>query len=302
MRVLITGATGFTGSYVVPLFLKHNFDIRCLVRKTSNTLHLNKYEIELAYGDLEDINSLMRSMKDMDAMVNIASMGFGHAPNVVRACVEAGVQRAIFVSTTAIFTKLDATSKSIRLEAEDTVRKSGLDYTILRPTMIYGSPRDRNICRLIRYLDRWPIIPIFGNGDCLQQPVYVKDVAKAILEALMTQRTIEKSYNIVGRNALTFNQMIDTISDILGSRAQKINIPISPVVKSLHFAERLGLNLPIKAEQVLRLNEDKAFDADEAAKDFGYESHSFVEGVAMEINEMGLNRKNRTPGHSVPTT
>ena len=293
MRVLVTGATGFTGSYAVPLFLDNGFDIRCLVRKTSNTIYLNKKDVELVYGDLEDTTSLKHSLEDMDAMVNIASMGFGHVPNVVRTCVETGVKRAIFVSTTAIFTGLNAASKSIRVAAENTVRNSGLDYTILRPTMIYGGPRDRNICRLIRYLERWPIIPVFGSGECLQQPVYVKDVAKALLKALMTRRTIKKSYNVAGGMALSLNQMIDTICEILGRRVQKIKIPISPVAKSLSFAETLGLSLPIKAEQVLRLNEDKAFDTNEAERDFEYEPYSFIEGVTLEIKEMGIDCKKR---------
>ena len=293
MKVLVTGAAGFTGSYAVPLFLDNGFDIRCLVRKTSNTISLNKNDVELVYGDLEDISSLKHALEDIDAMVNIASMGFGHGPNVVRACVETGVKRAIFVSTTAIFTRLNAASKSIRIAAENIVRNSGLDYTILRPTMIYGSSRDRNICRLIRYLERWPIIPVFGDGECLQQPVYVKDVAKALHKALVTRRTIKKSYNIAGGRALSLNQMIDTICGILGRRVQKIKIPISPVVKSLSFAETLSLSLPIKAEQVLRLNEDKAFDTNEAERDFEYEPYSFVEGVTLEIKEMGIDCKNR---------
>ena len=92
------------------------------MRKTSNTISLNKKDVELVYGDLEDISSLKHALEDIDAMVNIASMGFGHGPNVVRACVETGVKRAIFVSTTAIFTRLNAASKSIRIAAENIVR------------------------------------------------------------------------------------------------------------------------------------------------------------------------------------
>src|ERR1700716_3066834 len=98
--------------------------------------------------------------------------------------------------STAVNTSLNAPSKSIRLAAEATIRGSGLAYTILRPTMIFGSSRDRNICRLVRYLNRWPVIPIFGDGEHLQQPVYVADLASAICQSLESETAIGQTYNI----------------------------------------------------------------------------------------------------------
>ena len=114
MKVLVTGATGFTGSYVVPLLLQQDAQVRCLVRTSSDTSVLPVSRIELAYGDLENRTSIEQALHGIDVLVNIASLGFGHAPNIVNAAVAAGVQRAIFISTTAIFTTLNATSKSVR--------------------------------------------------------------------------------------------------------------------------------------------------------------------------------------------
>ena len=73
---------------------------------------------------------------------------------------------------------MNAKSKKVRLAAENTIETSGLKYTILRPTMIYGSPRDRNMWRLIRFMRYSPIVPIFGDGNYLQQPIFVGDVAQ----------------------------------------------------------------------------------------------------------------------------
>jgi nucleoside-diphosphate-sugar epimerase len=126
---------------------------------------------------------LTSALRGVDALVNIASLGFGHAESILRSAKEAGVKRGIFISTTAIFTQLNAGSKSMRLAAEEAIQASGLDYTILRPTMIYGSPRDRNMWRLIRLLRVTPIMPIFGDGESLQQPIFVDDVAQAVLLA-----------------------------------------------------------------------------------------------------------------------
>ena len=288
MRVLVTGATGFTGAYVVPLLLDRGYQVRCLVRHTSNRKILSGNAVEWYIGNLGDKEALRRSMEGVEILVNIASIGFGHSPNIISSAKGAGISRAIFMSTTALFTTLNTSSKAIRQAAENSICGSGLAYTILRPTMIYGSSRDRNMCRLIQYLNRWPLIPLFGSGEYLQQPVYVGDVAGAVVDALSTDRTMGKAYNIPGAEALTFNQVIDTICQALGRRVQKIHFPAAPFLSALNTAERLGLRIPIKAEQIARLNENKAFDFGDAHKDFGYSPHSFSEGISLELREMGI--------------
>lgn len=282
MKVLVTGATGFTGSRVVPLLLDSGHEVRCFVRETSDRSQLGTLTVEWVTGDLSDNEALTSALRGVDALVNIASLGFGHAESILRSAKEAGVRRGIFISTTAIFTQLNADSKSARLAAEEAIQASGLDYTILRPTMIYGSPRDRNMWRLIRLLRFSPIIPIFGDGESLQQPVFVDDVAQAVLLALGTDVTIGKSYNIAGKDPLTYNQVIDTVASALGKRVWKLHLPYMPIVRLLQFTERIRIRLPIKAEQVLRLNENKAFSYEEAQRDFGFSPRSFAEGIELE--------------------
>ena len=282
MKVLVTGATGFTGSRLVPLLLKNGFEVRVFVRPTSDRSPLSPLEVEWVTGDLANPESFTAALRGVDALVNIASLGFGHAESILRSMKEAGVKRGLFISTTAIFTQLNAGSKSVRLAAEEAIRASGLDYTILRPTMIYGSKRDRNMWRLIRLLRITPIMPIFGDGESLQQPIFVDDVAGAVLLALQTDATIGKSYNIAGKAPLTYNQVIDTVVSTLGKRVWKLHLPYMPIVRMLQFTERMRIRLPIKAEQVLRLNENKAFSYEEAQRDFGFNPRSFEEGIGLE--------------------
>ncbi len=283
MKVFVTGATGFTGSRVVPLLLKSGYEVRCLYRASSDRSPLPQPEIEWALGDVSDPQSLTSAMNGTDALVNIASLGFGHADSIIRAAKDAGIQRAIFISTTAIFTQLNAPSKNVRVAAELAIETSGLHYNILRPTMIYGSPRDRNMWRLIRFMRLSPIVPIFGDGKYLQQPIYVDDVAAAILGCLKSDVTIGKSYNIAGKYPLTYNEVIDTIAKAMNKRVWKLHIPSKPVVSLLGLFERMRIPFPIKAEQVLRLNENKDFNYTEAQKDFGFSPFSFEEGIGVEI-------------------
>lgn len=291
MKVLVTGATGFTGSYVVPRLLQENLEVSCFVRSASDFSFLPLDQVQLVYGDLNEPASLAAALAGIDVLVNIASLGFGHAQNIVAAALQAGVSKAIFISTTAIFTQLNVTSKSTRLAAESTITKSPLSYTILRPTMIYGNRRDRNMCRLIRYLSRWPVIPIFGDGQSLQQPVYVEDVAQAVAQAVLSKRAINKAYNISGAAPLTYTQVIDIICEQLKRKVQKIYIPYSPIVKGLNMLERIPIPFPIKAEQILRLNENKNFDHSDATNDLGYRPHSFAEGISFELTDLASKQK-----------
>lgn len=284
MKVLVTGATGFTGSRLVPLLLENGYEVRCFARATSDRSSLDTLPVEWVTGDLSDNEALTSALRGVDVLVNIASLGFGHADSILRSANEAGVRRGIFISTTAIFTQLNADSKSVRLAAEEAIQASGLDYTILRPTMIYGSPRDRNMWRLIRLLRFSPIMPIFGDGKSLQQPIFVDDVAQAVLLALKTDATIGRSYNIAGKAPLTYNQVIDTVASALGKRVWKLHLPYMPIVRLLQFTERMRIRLPIKAEQVLRLNENKAFSYEEAQRDFAFSPRSFAEGIISELS------------------
>jgi nucleoside-diphosphate-sugar epimerase len=286
MRVFVTGATGFTGSQVVPLLLKHGYQVRCLHRAGSDRSSLRQPEIEWVEGDLADTQTLAPSMKGTEALVNLASLGFGHADSIVSATQRAGIQRAIFISTTAIYTQLNAKSKSIRLAAEQAIQTSGLEYTILRPTMIYGGPRDRNMWRLIHFLRVSLVVPIFGDGNYLQQPIHVDDVAGAVIHCLSTERTIGKSYNIAGRHPISYNEVIDTVAMQLNKRVWKVHFSQKPAVFFLKLLERMHVPLPIKAEQILRLNENKDFGYEAAKMDFGFNPMSFEEGIHLELKSL----------------
>jgi len=288
MTVFLTGATGFTGSHVLALLLEKGIHTRCLVRATSDVRALRSTGVEIVEGDVGDERSLLAAMVGTNMLINTASLGFGSAPVLVSCAERAGVRRAVFISTTAIFTSLNARSKVVRLAAEECVRTSALQQTIIRPTMIYGTSRDRNMARLIRFLRRSPVIPIVGSGRNLQQPVHVRDVAFAVLAAMQSDAAIGRAYNIAGAAPLTFLEVIDTITRLLGRKVMKLRLPAAPILATLGLTERLGIRLPAKREQILRLNENKAFDCSDAGRDLHYAPLSFEEGIRRELVQMRL--------------
>jgi nucleoside-diphosphate-sugar epimerase len=283
MKVILTGATGFTGSHLLAQLLARDIRPICFVRSTSAPLQEG---VPTIVGDLADPR-----FPEADVLLNTASIGFGQGPAIVAAAQRAGIRRAIFISTTAIFTTLNAKTKSVRMAAEEAIRNSGLQWTIIRPTMIYGTARDRNMVRLIRWLSRWPVMPVGGGGTHLLQPVHVDDVARAMLLALDREVSIGRAYNVAGKAPLTFNQVIDVVAAQLGKRVFKLHLPVTPIASMLALAESAKIRLPIKAEQIRRLDENKAFDYSDAARDLGYAPMAFDEGIAREIESLGLRRK-----------
>lgn len=286
--ILVTGATGFTGRRAVPMLVERGFKVRCLVRPQTEARWLNSLDVEMVRGDLALPESLPRAFAGASGLVSIAPLDTGYADAIVDAAVTHGVERAVFVGSTQMFTRLNATSLATRLAAERRIADSGLWYTILRPTMIYGGAEDRNISRLIRYLKRWPVLFVPGPGTYLVQPIHVDDVARAIADAYQEPGAVGRSYNISGGAPLTFNRLVDTIAAILGRKILKVHLPADALIVLLQRAEAAGIRFFLRAEQLQRLNEDKAFDHAAAARDFGFTALPFEEGVRREIAVMGL--------------
>jgi nucleoside-diphosphate-sugar epimerase len=283
--ILLTGATGFLGEFVLEELVKRGHEVTCFVRKTSNLDKIKQMNVHYVFGELDDYKSICEALEGKKALINIASLGFGNAPNIINACEEMKVKRSIFVSTTGIFTKLNPDSKGIRLEAERLIIESSLDYTIIRPTMIYGTPGDRNMWRLVKFLKRLPVLPVLGAGKHLQQPVYVKDLAEVIVSAYENNISIKKAYNVSGAEALTYNEVIDITGKVLGKKVIKIHFPMKLSYNLLKLYENISKNPKLKAEQVLRLNENKDFSHDEAKRDLGYNPLTFEEGIKLEIGK-----------------
>jgi uncharacterized protein YbjT (DUF2867 family) len=275
-RLLLVGATGFLGSAVAARLADRQ--PIALVRPTSDRSVLPK-SMELREGDLAQPLPL----QDIQTLVYCASMGFGHVPPLVQQLEKQGVRRAIVVSTTAIFTSLPSTSRAVRLEAEAKVQASALDWTILRPTMIYGTARDRNIGRLLKFLKRWPVFPLCGNA--LWQPIYVDDLADAVVAALDSPKTRRKAYNLAGAQPLTFAELVHTAAQAIGRRIVLLPVPLQAAV----LAARLTRT--VTPEQIRRLAEDKAFSNADAVRDFNFAPRSFADGVQLEAISLGLARR-----------
>lgn len=283
---VVTGATGFTGPFVVRA-LRDRFPelpIRCVVRPTSQTDAIRLPGVTTAIADLRDGPALEAAFAGADTLVNVASLGFDWTDTVVQAAQRTGIGRGVFIGTTAMLTTLAVSSKAVRERGEALVKASGMAWTILRPTMIYGTPADRNIARLIRFIERSPVVPLVG-GAALQQPVHVADVAWAVAAALAEPATIGRVYSISGRDAMPLETLVRQVMQAAGRRRLFVHVPVTPLILALSAVSRVR-RPPVSVEQVRRLSENKNFSHAEAAADFGYSPRDFMTGVKAEIDLM----------------
>ena len=291
MRILLTGATGLLGGALLELLLAEGHETRCLIRADSpNAPRLDGKRVEIVRSDVAREEDLYLALEDTDALLHVA--GIEYAPPVVRAASRAGVERLLVVGSTSAHSAY-AFRSGPKLGMEEFVRGSGLAWTIVRPSMIYGSERDRNVHRLLRFIDRSPFFPMFGPGTNLWQPVYHEDCARGVFEALERPASVRRSYDLPGAEPLTYLDLVKIAAAALGRSPRIVRLPIEPVRRALAAAERLRLPLPVDSGQVTRLREDKAYSYEQARRDLDYAPRPFSEGVALEVarlRELGMVR------------
>ncbi|NLD50182.1 MAG: NAD(P)-dependent oxidoreductase, partial [Clostridiaceae bacterium] len=214
--ILITGATSQVGELLVDKLVSKGYRVRCLVRESSKIDNINLPGVEFAYGDLINDVSLENALKDVEYIVHIA--GIWRVNSLLKVCrsIET-LKKVIFVGSTSIYKKADSIDKWEKdiaqklMIGEDAIRKSGVNYVILRPTMIYGINKDKNILQIINFMNKYRCYPVIGSGQALKQPIYAGDIADAILLVLSDERIINKEYIIGGKSPIKYKNMLKLI-------------------------------------------------------------------------------------------
>lgn len=295
--IYVTGITGHSGNWFLKRLKQEKFaeKIRCVVRSGSDTEKIDHSDLETekVVGSLDDSDFLDRTMAGSRAVVHIAGIRFSE--NVVKAARKNGVDWAILVHTTGMYSRFKSAAAQY-LEIENLVaamRSETFGITILRPTMIYGSPSDCNMYKLVGYLDRHLIFPVFGKGVNLMQPVHAKDLGNAYYDVLVNKdRTFGSSYNLSGGKPIRYIDLCREISMNLKKKNLYIKVPFGISLALARIYNRFFKNAVISEEQVLRMKEDKVFDHSGARRDFGYDPVSFQVGIISEVREY-LDRKGR---------
>ncbi len=293
--IFIIGGTGFTGARIAKASVGLGKKVFILSRSSESNKKITGLNAVPISGNLDgnDLGAFFDEVKEPKSTLFIytASMGFGHIEGVVRRLESSGIKRAIFTSTSSIYTSLPVSSKPIRLKAEQAVMSSSLDWTIIRPTMIYGDIGDRNMERLINLVNKLPIVvlPLIDNGDALQQPVHVDDLVNVILTAADIDIAIGKAYDIGGRDSITLKNLFKQVSETARKKPILVNVPSRSVASFVRLYGKITKNPKLKEEQINRLAENKNVDISNAINDLNYQPRSFSDGIKEELQKITLN-------------
>jgi nucleoside-diphosphate-sugar epimerase len=282
--LLVTGITGLTGRFLYEHINQNHPDlvVRYFVRPDSDISWMRKSP-DIFRGNLNNVDDIRKSLHGIDTILHLAPR---HALKKILSTLDnKQVKRIFFISSTSVYSQFKAPDH-IDITNEEELRRSGIDYTIIRPAMIYGNDQDKSIHILVKILNRFPVFPIIGNGQSLMQPIYADDVAKAISSALShEQQCRNKEYDIAGYESMTYKQLLKVISNALGKKTVFIHIPTFIAMflaKVLSYTSHRFLT----TEKVDRLSEDKAFDYSKAATDLGFTPIPFEQGINKVIVDL----------------
>jgi nucleoside-diphosphate-sugar epimerase len=312
MKALVTGATGLVGSHLVEKLVERGDKIRALVRPTSDTDWLAALGIELVHGDLEDLDSLRSTCKEIDIVYHCAARlplggsrkqfyraNLEGVKNLLRACQETGVQRFVYTSTVDVYGyghqrgsdegtpyKPDGYYSETKIAAERLIwqahQEAGLPVTIIRPCLIYG-PHDRNLWPTLARMLTQARVPLIGGGRTLTDLVYAGDVAQALILAGTRAEAAGQAYNVTDGARRTVRELFTTLAQTLKVNPRFVSVPYALAYGAARLisagARAFGWIPPsnLQPDIIKALGHDRHFDISKIRDQLGYRSEVDLE-------------------------
>jgi NADH dehydrogenase len=292
MKVFLTGGTGFVGSELLRQLLAAGHAVRALVREGSQGKLTAAENVELYLGDVTDAASLVGALEGCDAVIHLVGIirefpGRGvtfkeihvdGTENMLEACKEQGVSRYLHMSSNGTRERSNTAYHRTKWQAEELVRDSALDWTIFRPSIIFG-PGSEFVGMLAELIRRIPVVPVIGDGRYRMQPVALEQVAASFVKALEMSETISTAYHLGGGESYSYDEILEITARAIGkAKVVKLHQPlfmIKPMIRMMQGCE----HFPISSDQLKMLVEGNVCDAGDWAQAFGLEPISYAEGV-----------------------
>jgi NADH dehydrogenase len=295
VKVAVTGGTGFVGRHLVNRLLKDNHEITVLTHlKSADNLFASK--VRLVSGSVDSTAEMVPAFQGAAMVFHLIgiiaetrtktfekTVAQG-TRNVMTACREAGVKKIFYLS--ALGTSSNAVNAYFRTKfvAEETVKDSRLNWTIFRPSIIYGQG-DGFLTLISKLIKLSPIVPIFGSGNYRMQPVYIDDLTEAMAKAALMPGSNGQTIDIGGPERLEYVTVINKIKKALKKKRLNIHIPFAVITPVAALLEKLLKPAPLTKDQLSMLKMGSVGDITAMRTLLGIEPRKFEDGLKLVFGE-----------------
>ncbi|TWJ18006.1 complex I NDUFA9 subunit family protein [Geobacter argillaceus] len=293
MKIFASGSTGFVGGHLCAELLGRGHQLRLLTHQRQTSYVAG---VEMIAGDVTRSESYVEALRGCDAVVNLVGIirefpGRGitfdrlhveAARAMVAAVRQSGVKR--YLQMSALGARPGAISRyhQTKFQSEELVRASGLDFTIFRPSLIFGQG-DAFVNMLAGYIRSYPAVPVIGDGRYQLQPISVDDVARCFAVALEMPETIGHTFELCGPDRFSYNELLDVIGRVLGkARVLKVPNPLGLMKLVVPLFQRFSF-FPLTMDQLTMLTEGNVCGG-EWRKTFGFEPEGFEAAIRRYLH------------------
>jgi uncharacterized protein YbjT (DUF2867 family) len=292
MKIFVTGGTGFVGSEVLRQLLGAGHAVRALVRPGSEGKLAGQDRVELHPGDATEAASLAGALAGCDAVIHLVGiirefpargitferLHVGATGNLLAAARQQGVGRYLQMSANGAGPTATTGYHRSKWQAEEAVRASGLDWTIFRPSLIFGKGGEF-VTMLADLIRKLPLVPVIGDGQYRLQPVAATDVAQSFVRALKMPETVGQTYHLGGGESYSYDEILDLTGLAIGrGHVAKAHQPLFMVKPMIRLMEHSS-HFPITSDQLEMLLQGNVCDSTAWASTFSIQPVSYAEGI-----------------------
>jgi uncharacterized protein YbjT (DUF2867 family) len=287
MKVFLTGATGFVGKHMLKRLLDEGHRVRALVRDPGQAAAAVRDNVEFLAGDVVSGSGLDAAMAGCDAVIHlvgiIAEKGANTfeavhhlgTRNVVEAAKRAGVRRFIHMSALGVRPDGVAEYQTSKWKGEEEVRRSGIPFCILRPSLIFG-PGDGFVAQMMEIMRKSPFFrAVPGDGSPRFRPIFIEDVTFCFARALVTEAATNQTIELGGADELSLNEVLEEIARCAGVSKPAVHIPLPLMMLGTAVMQTVLPNPPVTTGQLRMLKEGSTCDIGPMQRIFGFTPRGF---------------------------
>lgn len=277
-RVGVIGATSIVGEYLLSLLVEEGWDVVAFSHRESQIKAVGDNSVvwRLLPGfKSSEVGYFDQRKEQINLWISLAPIFV--LPEYFSMLLTYGARHIVAVSSTSRFTKSESSDQDEKILAQNLTqseeylkswaKKEKLTFTILRPTLVYGLGRDKNVSAMASFIRRFSFFPVFGAARGLRQPVHAKDVASCCVAALSSKVAINKSYNISGGETISYREMICRIFTALGKKPRFVVFSLWLFRVAVMFLRMFPPFRHWSAAMAERMNQDLVFSHEEASRE-----------------------------------